>query len=202
MTRRFCNACMAWLCTLVAPACGGLQAELPCHEAQLRIVEIMVDPVVAPGGEHAWWEVHNVGAEAAALEGLTLAVLVGKRRQAVTLDTPRSLPPGHRWVLGDRASGPPLDHAYGDGLRLSKKRATVRLECGERVVDAVTYGEGGVPAPERGVSLQRAGDCWCLSQALPYDGRNLGAPRRRKPACPAHACNGGTAEQGVATGAS
>lgn len=190
MCRLHC-ACLLLACHLSLPACGSEPAEvLPCSAAQLRIAEIMADPV-GPDVEHEWLEVHNPSAAEAVLDGVTLAVLSGSRRRAVTLKTPHVLAPGGRWVLGNRdGAAPPVDYGYGTKLALPNKRATVRLECGPRLLDEVAYGVDGVPAPVCGVSLKFAGGCWCVSDGRRYDGVNVGAPGKRKTPCPEQVCGG------------
>ncbi len=139
----------------------------PRSPSPLHITEVLAN--AGEGSRDAafeWVEVHNAGAEPIDLAGWTIADNV----DVDALPGGVVAPGGYVTIGGSaEAAGGAVDLVLedgriGNGLANTGDVVTLRDPDG-RLADAVAYGEGSIPLPEAGRSIERRGGGWALSAA-------------------------------------
>jgi hypothetical protein len=148
----------------------------PPVPVQVRIAELMPDPVEVTDSEGEWVELLNPGPDPAVLRGCTLTTQAGS---ASLLRA--TLAPGASAVLAHTT-----DDARNGGLgavgtfagSLVNERGSVTLDCGSTRVDTVSW---ATSTPGRARQRDPAGH-WC-DATQSYHGSDHGTPGRANPGC-------------------
>ncbi|MCK5687934.1 hypothetical protein KAI87_01630, partial [Myxococcota bacterium] len=184
------------------------------------ISEIMPDPM---GDDKylEWIELYNVSASVEVLDRIRVEFVTTNDAGVVTvkeqyLDGAGAVSAQSYYVIGHGVVGvAPIDYSYfrEDGNEnistLSQEASTIRIWCGDTLIDEASYGEGfAAPMPEEGKSIAFDGSVapdallnddskwWCEGTEL-YDGANYGTPGMRNAACGFAWCEEGVAAREV-----
>ena len=174
---------------------GGLSWPAP---GGVIFTEVLYDteaPLADPTGE--WFELTNVSGGAVTLEGC----VVGDATASVTQVTGVNLEADGIALFVRSADegvngGLAADHTFGVGLNNGVE--TVHLNCGDDLIDAVVYDDGGAFPDARRASISLdpgaydagsndVGSNWCLGEAVYFGAdatAHTGTPGELNPPCP------------------
>lgn len=195
--------------TVLAAACGddgdGSVCTSSTNPGDLVITEVFVNPAGADDARE-WIEIVNVSSVPQCLNGLFIETAGATVRQEV-LDGSGDIiiTPGSFAVLAG-ALGPPGALAnWGDTFALPSTDTSLRLKRGLIIIDGVSWGGEGEPAPKEGRSLSLCAECleascnddpawWTAAAGMPYDAAgNRGSPGTPNGSCACPAPTGTTA---------
>jgi len=162
----------------------------------LVISEVMANPKAVGDSEGEWVEVWNVGPTPLDLQG----ILVHDGTRTMSIDTPLTVEAGGVAVLarnGDPAvNGGVVAQAVLPRMQLPNESGTVRLSCGERLLDQVSWGPGWPLREGSSLSLDPSGAdadrndapaWWCRGSGA-WNGGDMGTPGVVNPACGLTSC--------------
>ena len=160
--------------------CDGVADEERWDSASLIITEIMNNPAAVSDTVGEWFEIHNPGADAVDIAGLTITSDDGAESHLIDAST-LEIPAGGYVVLGISSNTSingniPVDYVY-TGIRLSNEADDIRIWAGDTLLDEVAW-DGGTDFPDpNGASMELdiygldntlndMGSFWCGSVAV------------------------------------
>ena len=160
--------------------CDGVADEERWDSASLIITEIMNNPAAVSDTVGEWFEIHNPGADAVDIAGLTITSDDGAESHLIDAST-LEIPAGGYVVLGISSNTSingniPVDYVYTD-IRLSNEADDIRIWAGDTLLDEVAW-DGGTDFPDpNGASMELdiygldntlndIGSFWCGSIAV------------------------------------
>lgn len=174
-------------------ACGEPVSAPPVPGAVI-FSEVMQETLAVPAGLGEWFELYNPLDTPWNLQG---CVITDDKDDEHEIEDLLVIPPGGRLVLAREADpalngGLQVDHEYDVDIELKTPTDTLRLTCGELVIDEVTWGTGWPKLEGVALSLSPfaddAGDndlseSWCAATVAYGDG-DLGTPGTANAPCP------------------
>jgi len=181
--------------TEATPADPGDGTTCPAP-GSLVIHEVMANPKAVADSDGEWIEVRNVGAEPVDLRG----VAVSDGTRTMPIEESLVIEPGGVAVLarnGDPGvNGGVLAQGVLPRMQLPNESGTVRITCGDVLLDQVRWERGWAIREGSSLSLDPGGSdpdrndspaWWCRGSEA-WDGGDLGSPGRINPPCGATSC--------------